>query len=119
MSTPKKTTGETTAPGQHKRLNRRATKEVSAPSGTSATTAAYDATHTGSGGVSGQPTRLIPALPGGAFVTEPEEINRFVVRISPDGDISFRGSRERIDVFLRACAEVGLETHVDHIALCG
>jgi len=70
-------------------------------------------------GISGQPIRLIPKLPTGAFVSEPEDINRFVVQISPDGHISFRGSRDRIDAFLQACAEVGLEAHVDHIALCG
>ncbi|HEU4784775.1 MAG TPA: hypothetical protein VFS83_15660 [Ktedonobacterales bacterium] len=63
--------------------------------------------------------RLIPALPAGAFVAKPDEIDRFVVRILPDGSLYFKGSRARIDDFIAACNEVGLELHISHIALCG
>lgn len=63
--------------------------------------------------------RLIPALPAGDFVDELEEIDRFIVRIWPDGTISFKGTRSRIDEFLRLCTEMGLEMCVDHISLCG
>ena len=63
--------------------------------------------------------RLIPALPPGDFVDPPEEIDRFLVRIWPDGTLYFKGSRARIEEFLRECAEVGLEVKVNHISLCG
>ena len=63
--------------------------------------------------------RLIPALEHVAFVSEPAAIDRFEVRILPNGTIYFKGSRERIAEFLQACAAEGLETHVDHVALCG
>ncbi|MHB8596817.1 MAG: hypothetical protein ACYDER_08400 [Ktedonobacteraceae bacterium] len=63
--------------------------------------------------------RLVPALPVGEFVNKPPEIDRFVVRVWPDGKLYFKGSRERIDEFLRLCVEEGLEVQVDHIALCG
>ena len=63
--------------------------------------------------------RLIPTLPQGDFVDKPEEIDRFIVRIWSDGNISFKGSRVRIDEFLRICAEEGLIVDVDHISLCG
>ncbi|GEM_PF-2348363 len=63
--------------------------------------------------------RLIPPLPRGPFVDEPEEIDRFVVRILPDGSIYFKGARKQIEAFLAACAEVGLEVRVNQIALCG
>jgi hypothetical protein len=67
----------------------------------------------------GGATRLIPALPEGAFVAKPDEIDRFVVRVLPDGSLYFKGSRARIDDFIAACNEVGLELHISHIALCG
>lgn len=63
--------------------------------------------------------RLIPALPAGDFVNKPAEIDRFIVRIQPDGTIYFKSSRERIEEFLRLCADVGIEVQVDHISLCG
>jgi len=63
--------------------------------------------------------RLIPPLPKGPFVAEPEEIDRFVVRVLPDGSLYFKGSRERIDTFLATCAKLGLEVRVNSIALCG
>lgn len=63
--------------------------------------------------------RLIPALPDGAFVAKPEEIDRFVVRVLPDGSLYFKGSRSRIDDFIAACNQVGLELHISHVALCG
>jgi hypothetical protein len=63
--------------------------------------------------------RLIPALPAGEFVNKPEEIDRFVVRVWPDGKLYFKGSRERISEFLRLCTGAGLEVQVDHISLCG
>lgn len=63
--------------------------------------------------------RLVPALPAGEFVNKPREIDRFVVRVWPDGKLYFKGSRERIDEFLRLCVDEGLEVQVDHIALCG
>lgn len=65
------------------------------------------------------PERLVPALPAGDFVNKPEEIDRFIVRVWPDGTISFKGTRPRIDEFLRLCSEAGLELCVDHISLCG
>lgn len=63
--------------------------------------------------------RLLPALPAGEYVHKPQEIDRFVVRVWPDGKLYFKGSRERIDEFLRLCMEEGLEVQVDHISLCG
>ncbi len=64
-------------------------------------------------------TRLIPELPQGDFVNKPDEIDRFVVRLLPDGSIFFKGSRTRIEEFLAACEAVGLDVYVDHISLCG
>jgi hypothetical protein len=64
-------------------------------------------------------TRLIPELPTGDFVNKPDEIDRFVVRLLPDGSLFFKGSRTRIEEFLKACAVVGLDVYVDHISLCG
>ncbi|MGH2517594.1 MAG: hypothetical protein ACRDHP_18240 [Ktedonobacterales bacterium] len=66
-----------------------------------------------------QTERLIPALPPGDFVLHPDEIDRFVARLLPDGTIYFKGTRERIDEFLMACADLGLVVHVDYISLCG
>jgi hypothetical protein len=63
--------------------------------------------------------RLIAPLPTGDFVHKPDEIDRFLVRVWPDGRIYFKGSRERIDEFLHQCAEAGLSVQVDHISLCG
>jgi hypothetical protein len=64
-------------------------------------------------------TRLIPALPASEFVEKPEEIDRLIVRLLPDGTLYFRGLRQRVEEFLEVCAAAGLELHVDHIALCG
>ncbi len=64
-------------------------------------------------------TRLIPALPAGDFISEPEEIDRFTVQLLTDGTIYFKGTRARIEEFLEGCAAVGLDVHVDHISLCG
>ncbi len=64
-------------------------------------------------------TRLLPPLPAGPLVAQVEEIDRFYVRIEEDGSLFFKGSRERIEAFLKACAEVGLELRVGHIAYCG
>jgi len=64
-------------------------------------------------------TRLIPALPTSEFVEQPEEIDRLIVRLLPDGTLYFRGLRLRVEEFLEACAAVGLDLQVDHIALCG
>lgn len=63
--------------------------------------------------------RLLPALPAGEYIHKPEEIDRFLVHLWPDGHLSFKGSREKIDEFLRLCAEMGIELQVDHISLCG
>lgn len=63
--------------------------------------------------------RLIPALPDVPFVRQPDEIDRFEVRILPNGALSFKGSRKRIQEFLDACAAEGVILHVDHISLCG
>ena len=63
--------------------------------------------------------RLIPALPPGDFVDKPEEIDRFIVQIWPDGSLYFKGTRTRIDEFLRLCAKAGVDVQVDHISLCG
>lgn len=63
--------------------------------------------------------RLLPALAPGPYVIEPEEIDRFYVRIQEDGTLFFKGSRARIEEFLRTCAQCGLELRVGHIAYCG
>jgi len=63
--------------------------------------------------------RLLPALPPGDFVDKPEEIDRFVVRVWPDGSLYFKGTRARIEEFLRLCTEAGIEVQVDYISLCG
>jgi hypothetical protein len=66
-----------------------------------------------------QVTRLLAALPAGEFVGKPPEVDRFMVRVWPDGTVYFKGSRERIDEFLRACAAQGVQLNIDHISLCG
>lgn len=58
-------------------------------------------------------------LPNVEYVLEPEVIDRLLIRIFPDGRIYFRGTRARIEEFLRECAADGIEINVDHIALCG
>ncbi len=63
--------------------------------------------------------RLIPALPAGEFVNKPEEIDRFILQLWPDGTLHFKGSRARIEDFLRLCKEEELDVQVDHISLCG
>lgn len=63
--------------------------------------------------------RLVPALPAGDFVDAPEEIDRFIIRLWPDGTLFFKGNRARIDEFLQLCKEAGLSVDVDHISLCG
>ena len=63
--------------------------------------------------------RLVAALPKGEFVNKPEEIDRFLVRLWPDGRLYFKGSRERIEEFLRLCAETGIDVQVEYISLCG
>ena len=63
--------------------------------------------------------RIIPALEHGDFVEKPEEVDRFIVRIWPDGTLYFKGSRPRIEEFLQRCAEAGMPIDVDHISLCG
>ncbi len=63
--------------------------------------------------------RLIPALPQGDFVDKPEEIDRFIVRVWPDGTLFFKGNRTRIEEFLALCSEAGLKVQVDHVSLCG
>ncbi len=72
--------------------------------------------------MSDEPTgveRLIPALPPGEIINEPEDIDRLLIRVLPDGTISFRGPRARIEELLALCAEEGLIVRVDHLALCG
>jgi hypothetical protein len=73
--------------------------------------------HTSMGVNSSQ--RLLSPLPESNFVDRPEEIDRFIVRIWPDGTLYFKGNRTRIDEFLSRCAEAGLDVQVDHISLCG
>jgi hypothetical protein len=63
--------------------------------------------------------RLLPALPTGKFINKPQEIDRFLVRIWPDGTLYFKGSRERVEEFLRLCDAMGVQVRVDHISLCG
>lgn len=62
---------------------------------------------------------LLPDLPAREFVEQPAEIDRFLVRVWPDGRLYFKGSRERIDEFLALCKQAGLHVQVDHISLCG
>lgn len=63
--------------------------------------------------------RLLAPLPPGPLVAQVAEIDRFYVRIEDDGSLFFKGSRERIEEFLEACADAGLELRVGHIAYCG
>jgi hypothetical protein len=62
---------------------------------------------------------LLTALPEVELIDPPEEIDRLIVRLWPDGHVSFKGTRRRVDEFLRVCAEVGLRVDVDHVSLCG
>jgi hypothetical protein len=62
---------------------------------------------------------LLPVLPEAGLIEPPEEIDRMVVRLWPDGLLSFKGPRRRVDEFLRVCAELGLHVDVDHVSLCG
>lgn len=64
-------------------------------------------------------TRLLAVLPDGDFINRPEEVDRFTIQVLPDGKISFKGSRARVEEFLRACKEVGLVIEIDYISLCG
>jgi hypothetical protein len=61
----------------------------------------------------------IMPLSDDAYINAPEEIDRFLVRVWPDGTLYFKGSRRRIEEFLRLCEEMGIPLSVDHIALCG
>lgn len=63
--------------------------------------------------------KLLPTLPEGDFINKPEEIDRFIVQVWPDGTLFFKGGSARIGEFLRLCEEEGLTVHVDHISLCG
>lgn len=63
--------------------------------------------------------RLIPALPEGDFIDKPAEIDRFRVRLWPDGTLFFQGNRPRMNEFLKLCAEAGITVNVDHTSLCG
>jgi hypothetical protein len=66
--------------------------------------------------------RLLPALPAknaDDFVEHPTEIDRFFVRIWPDGTIYFKGNRARIEEFLQCCREKGIVLDIEHISLCG
>lgn len=63
--------------------------------------------------------RLLPALPAGKFINKPPEIDRFLVRIWPDGTLYFKGSRERVVEFLHTCNLMGIRVRVNHISLCG
>ena len=66
--------------------------------------------------------RLVAALPKANpedFVNPPEVIDRFLVRIGPDGTLYFKGSRARVDEFVQRCIKSGLNMHVDHLSLCG
>ncbi len=63
--------------------------------------------------------RLISALPPGAFVDQPEEIDRLLVRVWPDGRLYFKGSRVRLEEFLALCRSMGLDIQVDYLSLCG
>ncbi|HEY0754317.1 MAG TPA: hypothetical protein VGD98_10175 [Ktedonobacteraceae bacterium] len=63
--------------------------------------------------------RLIPALPPGEFVDQPQEIDRFLVQLWPDGRLYFKGSRARIEEFLQTCQENDLAIEVDYVSLCG
>lgn len=63
--------------------------------------------------------RLLPALPSVTFVEEPPAIDRFELRLSPDGSLYLKSTRERIDEFVRRCAEVGLDVQIHYISLCG
>ena len=62
---------------------------------------------------------LVAALPEVDLIDPPEEIDRMIVRLWPDGRVTFKGPRRRVDEFLRRCAEVGLRVDVDHVSLCG
>jgi hypothetical protein len=62
---------------------------------------------------------LLPDLPSNELVQQPPEIDRFLVRLWPDGRLYFKGPRERIDEFLVLCKQAGLHVQVDHISLCG
>lgn len=61
----------------------------------------------------------IPRLPDGPMVNPPAEVDRFLVRVWPDGTIYFKGPHDRVDEFVAACAEAGIQLNVDHISLCG
>jgi hypothetical protein len=63
--------------------------------------------------------RLIPELPTGEFVNAPEEIDRFILRLWPDGTIQFKGPQQRVEEFLQRCNEAGLHISVDHVSKCG
>jgi hypothetical protein len=63
--------------------------------------------------------QLVAALPEVDLIDPPEEIDRLIVRLWPDGHLAFKGTRRRVDEFLRVCAEVGLHVDVDHVSLCG
>ncbi len=63
--------------------------------------------------------RLVAPLPGVAYVEEPAVIDRLLVRLTPDGELYVRGTRPRIEQFVRECAAVGVYITISYLALCG
>lgn len=62
---------------------------------------------------------LVPALPDGPFVHEPEAIERLEVCILPDGSLFARGTREHLEAFAQACEAEGICLHIAHASMCG
>lgn len=62
---------------------------------------------------------LLPALPDGPFVQEPEDVERLEVCILPEGALFVRGTRARLEAFAQACEEEGIPLIIDHASMCG
>lgn len=63
--------------------------------------------------------RLVAPLPLVAYVEQPEVIDRLMVRLAPTGELYVRGTRVRIEEFVRECAAVGVYIRLRYMALCG
>lgn len=79
----------------------------------------HDGNHGDDGNDGNDGPYLLPPLPDGPFVCEPEEIERLEVSLLPDGTLFARGTRARLEAFTQACAEEGVQLIVDHAAMCG
>jgi hypothetical protein len=62
---------------------------------------------------------FVPAPPGDGLPANDPAASYLIVRLGADGKIEFQGSREDVEVFLRACTREGLVMSLDYFSWCG